>query len=95
MQVRADAVAAVALDRVAGEALGGVDPPTRLGVLRRRHDGQGGAGGCRDTLRRGGINHVILDFKYGARHAGEVLEEIGREVLPRLEGSQPRTEAAE
>ncbi len=31
-----------------------------------------------------GINHVILNLKYGRRPAGEVLEEIGREVLPRL-----------
>jgi luciferase-type oxidoreductase len=48
-----------------------------------------------DALRRGGMNHVILNFKYGARDAGDVLEEIGREVLPRLEGSQPQTEAAD
>ena len=48
-----------------------------------------------DALRRCGINHVILNFKYGARNAGDVLEEIGREVLPRLKGSQPGTEAAE
>lgn len=39
-----------------------------------------------DALRRGGMNHVILNFKYGSRHAGDVLEEIGREVLPRLGG---------
>lgn len=31
-----------------------------------------------------GVNHVILNLKYGRRDAGEVLEEIGREVLPRL-----------
>jgi luciferase-type oxidoreductase len=48
-----------------------------------------------DALRRGGMNHVILNFKYGARDAGDVLDEIGREVLPRLEGSQPQSEAAD
>ena len=30
------------------------------------------------------VSHVILDLKYGRRAAGEVLEEIGREVLPHL-----------
>jgi luciferase-type oxidoreductase len=37
-----------------------------------------------ESLREIGVNHVILNFKYGRRNAGEVLEEIGREVLPRL-----------
>ncbi|MCU1441788.1 MAG: 5,10-methylene tetrahydromethanopterin reductase [Rhodoglobus sp.] len=40
-----------------------------------------------DTLRLIGVNHVILNLKYGARDAGEVLEEIGREILPQLEAS--------
>jgi luciferase-type oxidoreductase len=31
-----------------------------------------------------GVNHVILNLKYGARPAGEVLEEIGADVLPAL-----------
>lgn len=31
-----------------------------------------------------GVNHVILNFKYGARPASEVLEEIGTGVLPAL-----------
>jgi hypothetical protein len=35
-------------------------------------------------LRDIGVNHVILNFKYGARDAAEVLEEIGAEILPRL-----------
>jgi hypothetical protein len=30
------------------------------------------------------VNHVILNPKHGARDAGEVLDEIGREVLPPL-----------
>jgi len=36
-------------------------------------------------LRHSGVNHVALNLKYGRRPASEVLEEIGREVLPRLE----------
>ena len=42
------------------------------------------------------VSHVILDLKYGRRAAGEVLEEIGREVLPRLGkgGLTPPLEAA-
>jgi luciferase-type oxidoreductase len=35
-----------------------------------------------------GVNHVILNLKYGARPAGEVLEEIGTEVLPLLAAAQ-------
>ena len=45
-----------------------------------------------NELAGAGVNHVILNFKYGRRAAGEVLEEIGREVLPRLgkrEGTPP------
>ena len=37
-----------------------------------------------ESLRGVGVNHVILNFKYGERPASEVLEEIGTEVLPRL-----------
>jgi luciferase-type oxidoreductase, BA3436 family len=37
-----------------------------------------------DALRRAGVNHVILNVKYGARDAAEVIDEIGRNVLPRL-----------
>jgi luciferase-type oxidoreductase len=37
-----------------------------------------------NELASAGVNHVILNLKYGRRAAGEVLEEIGREVLPRL-----------
>lgn len=45
-----------------------------------------------DALRSIGVNHVILNFKYGARDAGEVLDEIGNEVLPQLQpGSQSAT----
>jgi luciferase-type oxidoreductase len=37
-----------------------------------------------DALQAIGVNHVILNLKYGARDAGSVLEEIGKEVLPQL-----------
>lgn len=39
-----------------------------------------------------GVNHVILNLKYGVRPASEVVEEIGREVLPAL--AEAGTEAA-
>jgi hypothetical protein len=45
-----------------------------------------------DSLRVVGVNHVILNFKYSARPASEVLEEIGTEVLPALavgQGDKP------
>jgi luciferase-type oxidoreductase len=35
-------------------------------------------------LREAGVNHVALNLKYGRRSARDVLEEIGREVLPRV-----------
>ena len=41
-----------------------------------------------DGLRTAGVHHVILNLKYGARDAAEVLEEIGREILPQLEAGQ-------
>ena len=44
-----------------------------------------------DELRAVGVHHVILNFKYGTREAAEVLDEIGREILPQLEASQPAT----
>jgi luciferase-type oxidoreductase len=44
-----------------------------------------------DELRTIGVHHVILNFKYGTREAAEVLDEIGREILPQLEASQPAT----
>jgi luciferase-type oxidoreductase len=40
-----------------------------------------------DTLRAIGVNHVILNFKYGSRNAADMLEELGREILPQLEAS--------
>jgi luciferase-type oxidoreductase len=41
-----------------------------------------------DELRGVGVHHVILNLKYGARSAGDVLEEIGREILPQLAATQ-------
>jgi luciferase-type oxidoreductase len=41
-----------------------------------------------EALRGIGVNHVILNLKYGARPAGEVLEEIGTQVLPALAASE-------
>ena len=35
-------------------------------------------------LREAGVNHVAFNLKYGRRGAREVLEEIGREILPRM-----------
>ncbi len=42
-----------------------------------------------EAARSIGVNHVILNFKYGARNVGDVLEEIGKEILPQLAASQP------
>jgi luciferase-type oxidoreductase len=44
-----------------------------------------------DALRSFGVNHVILNFKYGQREADEVLEEFGKEILPMLYASSPAT----
>jgi luciferase-type oxidoreductase len=41
-----------------------------------------------EALRSIGVNHVILNFKYGARKAGDVLEELGQEILPQLTAGQ-------
>jgi luciferase-type oxidoreductase len=37
-----------------------------------------------EGLQQVGVNHVILNFKYGRRPADEVLEEVGEEILPLL-----------
>lgn len=41
-----------------------------------------------NSLRMVGVNHVILNLKYGTRPASEVLEEIGTELLPLLADMQ-------
>lgn len=41
------------------------------------------------ALRAAGVNHVGLNLKYGRRDAAEVLEEIGREILPLLRDAEP------
>jgi luciferase-type oxidoreductase len=38
-----------------------------------------------ETLHAIGVNHVILNFKYGARAPAEVMEELAQEVLPRID----------
>lgn len=47
-----------------------------------------------DALRDAGVDHVILNLKYGKRAADEVLDEIGEEVLPQLAATEPETVAA-
>ncbi|WP_323843994.1 LLM class oxidoreductase [Microbulbifer magnicolonia] len=47
-----------------------------------------------DELRSAGVHHVILNLKYGARDAAEVLDEIGQEVLPQLDASQQAAPSA-
>lgn len=45
-----------------------------------------------ESLRGAGVNHVILNLKYGTRPALEVLEEIGTKVVPLLadvQGDKP------
>jgi isopentenyl diphosphate isomerase/L-lactate dehydrogenase-like FMN-dependent dehydrogenase len=47
-----------------------------------------------NELAGAGVNHVILNLKYGRRSAAEVLEEIGREVIPRLGTGTPPVDAS-
>jgi luciferase-type oxidoreductase len=35
-----------------------------------------------ESLQEIGVNHVMLNLKYGQRPASEVIEELGKEVLP-------------
>ena len=37
-----------------------------------------------EALEGGGVNHVILNLKYGRRPAGEVMAELAESVLPRF-----------
>ncbi|CAA2141672.1 LLM class oxidoreductase [Hyphomicrobium sp. ghe19] len=41
-----------------------------------------------DALQVAGVNHVALNLKYSKRSAGEVLDEIGREIIPVLQMSR-------
>jgi luciferase-type oxidoreductase len=41
-----------------------------------------------DTLQLAGVNHVALNLKYGKRAAAEVLDEVGREIIPALKARQ-------
>lgn len=58
--------------------------PIHLGIRGGRH----ALFRVLDELRSVGVNHVILNLKYGARDAAQVLDEIGQEVLPQLDASQ-------
>jgi hypothetical protein len=58
--------------------------PIHLGIRGGRH----ALFRLLDELRSAGVHHVILNLKYGARDAAEVLDEIGQEVLPQLNASQ-------
>lgn len=35
-----------------------------------------------------GVEHVVLNLKYGRRHAADMIEEVGNHVLPALPGSE-------
>ncbi|MEA2267660.1 MAG: hypothetical protein QOC64_270 [Solirubrobacteraceae bacterium] len=41
-----------------------------------------------------GVNHVIFNLKYGRRPAAEVVDELGREVVPRFVAHGAQTPAA-
>jgi luciferase-type oxidoreductase len=41
------------------------------------------------SLQKIGVNHVTLNLKYGSRQAADVLEEIGKEVVPMFESNSP------
>lgn len=32
--------------------------------------------------RDAGVNHIVLNLKYGTRPAADVLEEVGQEIVP-------------
>lgn len=42
-----------------------------------------------EALEAGGVNHVILNLKYGRRPAGEVLAELAQLVVPRFAAPAP------
>ena len=45
------------------------------------------------SLQASGVHHVALNLKYGHRPAGDVLEELGTEVLPHFPMPRQGTEA--
>jgi hypothetical protein len=42
-----------------------------------------------DTLQEIGVDHVILNLKYGKRPAAEVIEEIGKHIVPQFGAQVP------
>ncbi|NGQ94252.1 LLM class oxidoreductase [Brevibacillus sp. SYP-B805] len=47
-----------------------------------------------ESLKDAGVNHVILNLKYGRRPFEEVLEELGEEVLPHFPALTGKTQEA-
>jgi hypothetical protein len=45
-----------------------------------------------ETLEEIGVDHVILNLKYGKRPAAQVIEELGTHIVAQF-GVQPRSEA--
>ena len=45
-----------------------------------------------ESLEEIGVDHVILNLKYGKRPAADVIEELGTHIVPQF-GVQPRPEA--
>jgi hypothetical protein len=45
-----------------------------------------------ESLEEIGVDHVILNLKYGKRPAEEVIEELGTHIVPEF-AVQPRPEA--
>jgi len=42
-----------------------------------------------DTLQEIGVDHVILNLKYGKRPAAEVIEELGKHIVPQFGAQVP------
>jgi hypothetical protein len=54
--------------------------PIHLGYKLGRHH----LIGLLEVLQEIGVDHVILNLKYGRRNAAEVVDELGTHVLPRF-----------
>lgn len=42
-----------------------------------------------DALQEIGVDHVILNLKYGKRPAAEVIEELGKHIVPQFGAQVP------
>lgn len=67
--------------------------PIELGLRTGRH----ALVGYLDRMEDAGVAHVLLNLVRGPRSAMEVVDELGREVLPRLQGHArtPRAQAGQ